>query len=294
MAKKAAKTKAAKRTAAKKVATKKAPAKKAAKKAPAKKTAAKATKKAAKKAATKKTAQKSVSGLKTRFRVNPKKRIGKLPKLKSVKSRIGTTIKIRKIRNKDIIVILDFGSQYKQLIARRTRENKVYSKIVPYNITPEEIQEIKPKGIILSGGPLSVYDENAPRPNPGIFDLDIPVLGICYGMQVITEIFNGKVKKSQEREFGRAELFIDSNKDLFQNLPSNLTCWMSHSDELKKMPDGFVKLAHTLNADCAAFANRRKKIYGVQFHPEVVHTQRGEQILNNFVFSICGSLRRRV
>ncbi len=286
-AKKAVKTKAAKRTAAKKVAPKKT-----VKTVAKKKAVKKAAKKVAKKAPAKKTKQKSVSGLKTRFRVNPKKRIGKLPKLKSVKSRIGTTIKIRKIRNKDVIIILDFGSQYTQLIARRIRENKVYSKIVPYNITPEEIQEIKPKGIILSGGPISVYDENAPRPNPGIFELDLPVLGICYGMQVITEMFNGKVKKSAEREFGRAELFIDSNKDLFQNLPSNLTCWMSHSDELKKMPDGFVKLAHTLNADCAAFANRRKKIYGVQFHPEVVHTQRGEQILNNFVFSICGSLPR--
>lgn len=284
-----------------KKAKKKTTASKAAKRTPAKKTVKKAAKKAVKKATKKKAAKKAVkkavtkkspSGLKTRFRVNPKKRIGRLPKLKSIKSRIGTTVKIRKIRNKDVILILDFGSQYTQLIARRIRENKVYSKIVPFNITVDEIKEINPKGIILSGGPLSVYDENAPRPHAEIFDLDIPILGICYGMQVITEVFGGKVKKCTEREFGRAELFIDNNKDLFQNLPSNITCWMSHSDELKKLPKGFIKLAHTLNAEVAAFANRRKKIYGVQFHPEVIHTQRGDQILNNFVFSICGSLPR--
>ena len=230
--------------------------------------------------------------MKTRFRVNPKKRIGRLPKLKSIKSRIGTTVKIRKIRNKDVILILDFGSQYTQLIARRIRESKVYSKIVPYNISLEDIQELKPKGIILSGGPVSVYDDKAPKPNKGIFDLEIPILGVCYGMQVITDMFEGKVKASNEREFGRAELFIDNNKDLFANLPSNLTCWMSHSDALKKLPNGFVRLAHTLNAEVAAFANRKRKIFGVQFHPEVVHTQRGEQILNNFVFSICGCLPR--
>ncbi|MFT5169712.1 MAG: GMP synthase (glutamine-hydrolyzing) [Lysobacterales bacterium] len=236
--------------------------------------------------------QSATPGLKTRFRVNPKKRIGRLPKLKSIKSRIGTTVKIRKIRNKDVVVILDFGSQYTQLIARRIRESKVYSKIVRYDTSAEELRELKPKGIILSGGPLSVYDENSPKPDPEIFNLDIPILGICYGMQLITEMFGGKVKKSVDREYGRAELFIDSNKDLFSNLPSNLTCWMSHSDELKKMPKGFVRIAHTLNAECAAFANRKKKIYGVQFHPEVIHSQRGEQILNNFVFAICGSLPR--
>ena len=257
-----------------------------------KKTTKKTVKKVKKTAKKTKKAPKVFKGLKTRFKVNPKKRIGRLPKLKKVRSRIAASIKIRKIRSKDVIIILDFGSQYTQLIARRIRENKVYSKIVPYNITPDEIREIKPKGIILSGGPMSVYDKKAPMPSKEIFKMDIPILGICYGMQAINHIFGSKVQGSKEREFGRAELFIDNNRDLFVNLPSNITCWMSHSDEIKVLPKGFVKLAHTLNAAIAGFANRQKKIYGVQFHPEVVHTQRGTQIITNFMFSICGCLPR--
>ncbi|MCA9398431.1 MAG: glutamine-hydrolyzing GMP synthase, partial [Candidatus Omnitrophica bacterium] len=262
--------------------------------------AAKKTK-VTKKVTKKKTAKKSVKttkkpllspGLKRRTKTSPKNRIGRLPKLKKVKGRRAGTVKVRKIRNKDIIVVLDFGSQYTQLIARRIRENKVYSKIVSYDIKPEEIQELKPKGIILSGGPMSVYDDGAPMPNEEIFKIGLPVLGICYGMQVINHVFGGKVQGSKEREFGRAEFFIDNNKDLFANLPANLTCWMSHSDEIKTLPKGFIKLGHTLNASTAAFANRSKKIYGVQFHPEVVHTQRGDEVLNNFVFSICGCLPR--
>ncbi|HLF17389.1 MAG TPA: glutamine-hydrolyzing GMP synthase [Candidatus Omnitrophota bacterium] len=202
------------------------------------------------------------------------------------------SIRIRKFRQKDIILVLDFGSQYTQLIARRVRECKVYSKIVPYNISVKELEEIKPKGLILSGGPMSVYDRGSPSPDKNIFKLGIPVLGICYGMQVICDIFGGKVEASKEREFGRAELFVDSNKDLFNNLPTNLTCWMSHSDQIKTMPKGFVAIAHTLNAPMAAFANRTKKIFAVQFHPEVVHTQRGNEILSNFLFHICNCLPR--
>lgn len=251
----------------------------------------KAVKKTAKKAApAKKAAEKPV--VKKVTPRKPKKRMGRVPKLKKVRSRIAASIKVRKIKSKDVVIILDFGSQYTQLIARRIRENKVYSRIVPFNITAEEVKEINPKGIILSGGPLSVYDENAPMPNEEIFKLGVPVLGVCYGMQAIVHLHGGKVKASQEREFGRAELFVDSNKDLFSNLPTNLTCWMSHSDEIKKLPTGFVKLAHTLNASCAALANRQKKIYGVQFHPEVVHSQRGTQLILNFIFQICGCLPR--
>lgn len=236
--------------------------------------------------------EKKEPGLKTRFRANPKKRIGKIPKLKKVRTRIAGSIKVKKIRSKDVILVLDFGSQYTQLIARRVRECKVYSKIVPFNITPEEIMEHKPKGIILSGGPMSVYDENAPIPDKEIFKLELPILGICYGMQVINHIFGGKVKASREREFGRSELFVDRNKNLFAKLPTNITCWMSHSDEIKKIPPGFVTLAHTLNASVAAFANRPKKIYGIQFHPEVVHTQSGKDILSNFLFGICNCFPR--
>lgn len=195
-------------------------------------------------------------------------------------------------RVKELILVLDFGSQYTQLIARRIRENKVFSRIVPYNITPEEIQKQNPKGIILSGGPMSVYDKGAPLPDPGIFKMNIPILGICYGMQLITHMFGGTVQKSKEREFGRAELFIDSNKDLFVNLPTNLTCWMSHSDIVTKIPQGFTTLAHTLTTSFAGIANRSKKIFAVQFHPEVVHSQRGSQVLVNFVYQICGCLPR--
>lgn len=199
---------------------------------------------------------------------------------------------VTKPRVKELILVLDFGSQYTQLIARRVRENKVFSRIVPYNISPEEIQKHNPKGIILSGGPMSVYDKDAPLPNAGIFKLNIPILGICYGMQLLTHMMGGAVQKSKEREFGRAELFVDSNKDLFANLPTNLTCWMSHSDIVTKLPQGFMALAHTLNTSFASMANRPKKIFAVQFHPEVVHTQRGSQILANFVYQVCGCLPR--
>ncbi len=201
-------------------------------------------------------------------------------------------IKVKKIRSRDVILVLDFGSQYTQLIARRIRECKVFSQIVPFNITPEKIREMGAKGLILSGGPMSVYDANAPHPDKEIFKMGLPILGVCYGMQVITEVFGGKVNKCKDREYGRAELFIDSNKDLFANLPTNLTCWMSHGDEIMKLPPGFEKLAHTLSNACAGFANRSKKVYGVQFHPEVVHTQRGVQILQNFAHGICGCLPR--
>lgn len=227
---------------------------------------------------------------KTRFIKRPAKK--KELRLRLPKNRTRLSVKISKPRNKDLILILDFGSQYTQLIARRIRESKVFSKIVPYNISLEEIQNFNPKGLILSGGPLSVYDKSALFPKAEIFKSGLPILGICYGMQLMVHVFNGKVKKSKEREFGRAELFVDSNRDLFANVSTNLTCWMSHSDEITKIPTGFVALAHTLNAPVAAIANRSKKIYGVQFHPEVVHTQRGTQILINFVYQICGCFPR--
>ncbi len=201
-------------------------------------------------------------------------------------------IEIKKQKSRDIILIFDFGSQYTQLIARRIRESKVFSQIVPYNISAQEIQAIQPKGIILSGGPLSVYDKNAPLPSAEIFKLGIPILGVCYGMQVLTHMLGGKVGKAKDREYGKAELFIDNNRDLFANLSTNLTCWMSHGDEITTPPPGFTRNAHTLNAANAAIGNRAKRIWGVQFHPEVVHTQRGLQILQNFAYTICGCLPR--
>ncbi|MEI6438224.1 MAG: glutamine-hydrolyzing GMP synthase [Candidatus Omnitrophota bacterium] len=201
-------------------------------------------------------------------------------------------IKVKKPRSRDIILVLDFGSQYTQLIARRIRESKVFSQIVPFNITPEKIREMGAKGLVFSGGPMSVYDKDAPQPNKEVLKMGLPILGVCYGMQVITHMMGGKVNKCKDREYGRAELFVDSNKDLFSNLPTNLTCWMSHGDEIMQVPPGFEKIAHTLNNNCAAIANRSKKIYGVQFHPEVVHTQRGLNIVQNFVLGVCSCLPR--
>jgi len=193
---------------------------------------------------------------------------------------------------KQTILILDFGSQYTQLIARRVRENKVFSKIIPYNTPAKEIAALAPKGLILSGGPASVTEKKSPYPDKGIFKLGIPILGICYGMQVIAEMSEGKVKHTKEREYGKIELFIDDNRDLFSHVPGNFTCWASHGDFVSKLPPGFVVSAHTLNVPMAAISNKKRKIYGVQFHPEVTHTEKGNQILANFLFKICGCLSR--
>jgi GMP synthase (glutamine-hydrolysing) len=193
---------------------------------------------------------------------------------------------------RQIILILDFGSQYTQLIARRVRENKVFSKIMPYNTPAKEIAALLPKGLILSGGPASVTEKKSPYPDKGIFKLGIPILGICYGMQAITEMLGGRVKHTKGREFGKVELFIDDNRDLFSHVPGNFTCWASHGDYVTKLPPGFHLSAHTLNTPIAAISNRQRKIYAVQFHPEVTHTERGSQILSNFLFKICGCLGR--
>jgi GMP synthase (glutamine-hydrolysing) len=190
------------------------------------------------------------------------------------------------------ILILDFGSQYTQLIARRVRENKVFSKIIPYNTPAKEIQAMAPKGLILSGGPASVMDKKSPLPDKRIFKLGVPILGICYGMQVITKMMGGRVRHTKEREYGKVELFIDENRDLFGHLPGNFTCWASHGDYARKLPPGFSVTAHTMNTPIAAIANPRKKIFAVQFHPEVTHTEKGNQILSNFLFKVCGCLGR--
>jgi len=213
---------------------------------------------------------------------------------KKVKSyKVARKKKIAVSKNKPVplrqtVFVLDFGSQYTQLITRRIRENKVFSIIVPYNISAEEIKARAPKGLVLSGGPASIYDKKSPQPDKNIFKLGIPILGICYGMQVIAQNLGGKVKQTKGREYGKTELFIDDNRDLFSELPGNITCWMSHGDYLTKAPAGFNISSHTLNSPIASISNREKKIYGVQFHPEVVHTSRGNQMLSNFLFKICG------
>lgn len=185
------------------------------------------------------------------------------------------------------ILILDFGSQYTQLIARRVREQKVYCEIHPYNIGLEKIKGFGGKGIILSGGPSSVYDKDAPVIDKGLFALGLPVLGVCYGMQLMAHLLGGVVAKAHRREYGRADVTLDDNSDLFKGLSGSEVVWMSHGDRIEKFPDGFSPIAHTDNSPVAAMKDAKRRFYGVQFHPEVVHTPKGKKILGNFLFEIC-------
>ena len=187
----------------------------------------------------------------------------------------------------ETILVLDFGSQYTQLIARRVREQNVFSVIYPYNTPLEKILRLNPSGIILSGSPANVYQKKAPFPRPDIFSLGVPVLGICYGLQLTAHLFGGNVKRVKHREYGHARLFIDRREDLFRNFPSRIDCWMSHGDQVRKLPKGFERIAHTSSSPIAAFRNKKRRIYGVQFHPEVVHTPMGAKIIGNFLFRIC-------
>ena len=185
------------------------------------------------------------------------------------------------------LLVLDFGSQYTQLIARRVRELGVYSEIHPFHYSIDQIVQLHPVGIILSGGPMSVYEKDAPKPDPRIFDLGIPILGICYGLQLFADRFGGKVNSAARREYGKAALQIDTHDDLFSGLDDTTSVWMSHADSLSQLPEGFEPIAHSFNAPICAIRNRKKKMFGVQFHPEVVHTQDGKKILSNFLFGIC-------
>lgn len=194
----------------------------------------------------------------------------------------------------DKLVVLDFGSQYSHLICRRIRDANVYCELLPYNTPAKVIKEIDPKGIIFSGGPASVYAQNAPKPDKEIFKMGKPLLGICYGHQVLVDSFGGKVKRTNSREYGRAVLVIEGEgegtPDLFKGLgPGIMNCWMSHADAAEKLPEGFKVLARTENSFSAAIGNSDKKFYGIQFHPEVVHTEKGTQILKNFAQTICGA-----
>lgn len=186
-----------------------------------------------------------------------------------------------------MIVILDFGSQYTQLIARRVREAKVYCEILPFRTTAEDIRKRNPSGLILSGGPSSVYAADAPRPDAKIWDIGIPVLGICYGMQLMTEHFGGRVRKADHREYGPAEIQIDTSNGIFSGLGEKLPVWMSHGDAADELPTDFVRLAYTKNSRFAAIAHPQSKFYGVQFHPEVHHTPSGPQLLKNFLLNVC-------
>jgi GMP synthase (glutamine-hydrolysing) len=191
------------------------------------------------------------------------------------------------MKNNKELLILDFGSQYTQLIARAVREQKVFSRILPFNASLAQIRKLNLGGIILSGGPSNVYQKNAPLPDPGIFTLGIPILGICYGMQYLGHHFKGKVKKTDKREYGYADLLVNSNSDLFFGLPQKIVCWMSHGDHISRVPRGFERIAHTKNSSIASIRSHDKRYFGVQFHPEVKHTPLGQKIIRNFLFRIC-------
>lgn len=193
------------------------------------------------------------------------------------------------MKHSELLLVLDFGSQYTQLIARRVRELGVYSEIHPFNVSIDKIRSLQPVGIILSGGPSSVYESGAPKSSPEVFQLGIPVLGICYGLQLIADQLGGKVDPFAHREFGKAILRIDKGDDLLSGLDGSTTVWMSHGDSLSQLPPGFEPIAHSDNAPICAIRNPSRKIFGVQFHPEVAHTPQGKKVLGNFLFNVCGA-----
>ncbi|MGG3915095.1 glutamine-hydrolyzing GMP synthase [Rossellomorea vietnamensis] len=192
------------------------------------------------------------------------------------------------LHNQEMIVVLDFGSQYNQLITRRIREFGVYSELHPHTVTLEEIQEMNPTGIIFSGGPNSVYGEDSFRCDERIFDLDIPILGICYGMQLMTMHFGGKVERAKHREYGKAAINIEKQSKIFSNLPEEQVVWMSHGDLVVEAPAGFDVNATNPSCPIASMSNEEKGLYAVQFHPEVRHSEHGNEMLKNFVFEVCG------
>jgi len=186
----------------------------------------------------------------------------------------------------DTIVVLDFGSQYSHLICRRIRDFSVYAELLPFDTSLENINKLNPKGIIFSGGPSSVYDSDAPIPDKEIFQLKIPILGICYGHQIIVNNFGGKIKRAN-KEYGSSVLTIDSNSDILNGIGDSVRAWMSHGDEAENVPEGFEIIGHTESSRSAAIANKQKTVFGIQFHPEVVHTEKGTEILKNFVLDVC-------
>jgi GMP synthase (glutamine-hydrolysing) len=182
----------------------------------------------------------------------------------------------------DSIIVLDFGSQYSHLICRRIREENVFCELLPYDSTIADIKKLNPKGIILSGGPSSVYSKGSPKPDKAIFKSGVPILGICYGHQLLVNEFDGRIKRASRREYGYADLFIDDSSDLFKGVGRKLKCWMSHADAAEDLPEGFRVIAHTESSSSAAIANKEEGFYGIQFHPEVTHTECGGRILKNF------------
>ena len=189
--------------------------------------------------------------------------------------------------DKEMVIVLDFGGQYNQLIARRVRECHVYCEVHPCTISLEQIKEMNPKGIIFTGGPNSVYAEESPRYSAEIFELGIPILGICYGSQLMAYLLGGNVKTAPVSEYGKTEVEVDKSSVLFSNVSDQTICWMSHTDYIEKAPEDFRVTAHTPVCPVAAMENADKKLYAVQFHPEVMHTQEGMKMLSNFVYNVC-------
>lgn len=189
---------------------------------------------------------------------------------------------------KELVLVIDFGGQYNQLVARRVRECNVYCEIYSYKVAMEKIAEKKPKGIILTGGPNSCYEEGAPTCSKELFELDVPVLGLCYGAQLMAHVLGGEVKRADKREYGKTAITLDTNSELFKGLEKDNSCFMSHFDYISKLPEGFKSVAHTENTPVGAMENVRDKLYGIQFHPEVLHTPDGTKMLYNYVRNICG------
>lgn len=187
----------------------------------------------------------------------------------------------------ELLLVLDFGGQYNQLIARRIREANVYCEVLPYNTSIERIKAKSPKGIVFTGGPASVLDEKAPKCDKEIFELGIPILGICYGMQLMSYMLGGEVFKADSREYGKTDIMLSDNI-LFEGIERETSCWMSHTYQVTKLPEGFKATASSENCPISAMADDERKFYAVQFHPEVLHTPRGKEILHNFLFRICG------
>ncbi len=188
----------------------------------------------------------------------------------------------------ELVLVIDFGAQYNQLIARRVREANVYCEVVPYNASIERIRSMNPKGIIFTGGPASVLDPKAPFCDKEIFNLGVPVLGICYGMQLMGQMLGGEVVRAEQREYGKMDIRVDTGSVLFEGVDENTTCWMSHTYFVNRLPEGFRNVASSSNCPAGAMENTEKKLYGVQFHPEVMHTPKGQKMLNNFLYKVCG------
>jgi GMP synthase (glutamine-hydrolysing) len=189
----------------------------------------------------------------------------------------------------EIVVVLDFGGQYNQLIARRIRDLGVYSELLPYNTTAARLRELNPKGIVFSGGPASVYAEDAPKIDPEIYNIGVPILGICYGMQLMAHDLGGKVERAAKREYGKSDVDFVAGSKLAKDLDAKQTVWMSHGDHVSALPQGFVLDASTESAPIAGFANEERQMYGVQFHPEVRHSVHGNELISNFIYGVCGA-----